>query len=379
MTDCGSYVSILLGRPRLINAVDCNVEPPIDCDIPENLESVDLSMIQAYISRKDRIPSSVCLHLFMYSLAQKIHEIRTLGADNRGLRDYTVVQRLHYQMVFLLEGLPPTVRSPNPDLSWDSQMPFLPRQRERIYSSAQSILMALHRPHIAKHTESRMRAQEAALNVLASQQRLFEVINRNHYAYFGHAFYSIDAAIVLSTIVSVYPCTDMEMLHQIVLAIQQAMGRLGLIEAQNELAPFGINIMRSCYQIVKDKYDESKQASSTAASDWGMNSDSQDVEHQGMGTSDGSHNFSQMGLPVFNATTPNQANFAELNQLGRDDFILGFPDLDASSTEQSDFAQMNTIGRNEFDVSYWTDYRQLVFDDATYVLESSMYQGSSLG
>ncbi|KAE9365404.1 hypothetical protein N431DRAFT_420550 [Stipitochalara longipes BDJ] len=379
------YISILLGRPRLINTGDCNVEPPLDCDIPENLESINLQMIRAQVSRKDRLPSSVCVHLFMYSLAQKIHEIRALGADNRSLKDYTVVQRLHCQIVSLLEDLPSTVHSPNPDVSWDLQIPVLPRQRERIYTSAQSILMALHRPHVAKHTESRKRAQEAALNVLESQQRLFEVINRNHYAYFGHAFYSIDAAIVLSTVISVYPCTDIGMLYQIVHAIQQAMGRLSLIETQNELAPFGIDIMRSCYRIVKGKYDENRHANLKVMSGWLSNTNHQDIASGGLDASHQNFDFSQAGddftgaFPVFNATTENQANFAEINQIGRDGFNLEFPDFGVGSTDQADFAQMNTIGRNEFDTSYWTDYRQLVFNDATTVLESGMYHSSQFG
>jgi len=321
----------------------------------------------------------------MYSLAQKIHEIRALGADNRGLKDYAVVRRLHDELIFLLEDLPPTVRSPNPDLSWDLQMPVLPRQRERIYTSAQSILVALHRPHVAKHTESRKRAQEAALNVLDSQQRLFDVINKNHYAYFGHAFFSIDAAIVLSTVVSMYSCTDVAMLHRSVLAIQQAMGRLSLLETQNELAPFGINIMRSCYRIVKDKFDESKHADLTATPSWPSNASYQDSPDEGMDTWHQNLELSQPGddftggYPVFNASTENQAKFAEMNQTSRDDLVFGFPYFDTSSTDQADFAQMNTIGRNEFDASYWTDYRLLVFDDATNVLEDGLYQGSQFG
>lgn len=350
-------MSILLGRPRLINAVDCDTTPPIDCDIPENLESVHQSTIQAYVSQNDRIPSSVCMNLFMYSLAQKIHEIRTLGADRRGLKDYTVVQRLHYQILSLLEDLPPAVRAPNPDLSWDLQMPVLPRQREKIYTNVQSLLMALHRPHVAKHVESRQRAQEAALNVLGSQQRFFEVINRNHYGYFGNAFFSIDAAIVLSTVVSVYPCKDIGMLHQIVLAIQQAIGRLSLIETQNELAPFGINIIRSCYQIVKNRYDESKYVNPTVTSGWLSNTESGDVPGEGMNTSHQSLNFPELG----------------------DDLNISFPILDANPLTQAGFAQMNQIGRNEFDTSYWMDYRQQVFNDATGILDGDMYQDSLFG
>ncbi|CZR57758.1 uncharacterized protein PAC_07647 [Phialocephala subalpina] len=352
-----SNMSILLGRPRLINAVDCDAEPPIDCDIPENLESANPSTIQAYVSRNATIPSSVCMNLFMYLLSQKIHEIRTLGADERGLKDYSVVQRLHYQIASLLEDLPPAVRGQNPDLSWDLLMPVLPRQREKMYTCAQSLLVALHRPHVAKHTESRQRVQEAALNVLDSQQRFFDAINRNHYAYFGNAFFSIDAAVVLSTIVSVYPCKDIGMLRQMVGAMQQAMGMLSLIETQNELAPFGINIVRSCYQIIKDKYDESKHANSTVMSDWLTNTERRDVSGQGMDTIHRIHDFSEPG----------------------DALNMGFPVFNAAPVDQDDFAEISQYGRNEFDNSYWTEYRQQVFADAIELLDGDMYQSSPFG
>lgn len=341
-------MSILLGRPRLINAMDCDAEPPIDCDIPENLESMNLSTIKAHGSTNNGLPSSVCISLFMYSLSHIIHEIRTLGADKRGLKDYSIVQRLHSQILSLVEDLPPALRTPNPDVSWDLQFPILPRQREKIHTAAYSLLIALHRPHMAKHMQSRQRALQAALKVLESQQRYFEAISRMHYGYFGNAFYNIDAAIVLSTVVSVFPSKDIDMLRQIVLAIQQAIGRLCLIEPQNELAPSGIKILRSCYLRVNDGYNKSRHPDLILSSYSTSN-----PEHQDLLPELGDRaNMSSLG---FNDTFENQSDFP------------------------GPFTQMHQTIGNEFDTSYWMDYRQQVFSDAAHVLDGDGNWNELLG
>lgn len=328
-----SNMSIILGRPRLINAMDCDVEPPLDVDIPENLESVSLSAVKEQAFQNDKRPTSVSINLFAYWLSRKVDEVRMAGADKRGVRDYTIVQRFHYEILCLLENLPPALRPQRPDHSLDLQMPFLPLQRDRIYGNVQCLILSLHRPHVAQYLESRERAREAALDVLDSQQRLFELINRNHYAYFGIAFFSINAAIVLSTMVTVYPCDDIALLRRIVFAIQLAISRLCLIEPQNELAQSGIKIVRSCYEIAKEKYDEMIRAGTTGTSSWPLETESR----IGMGNARNDH-------------------YQTL------DFDMDFGSLNSSQA-------MDEVG-----IGYWMGYRQQVLADAT-----SLFDGDSLG
>ncbi|KAL5326005.1 hypothetical protein ACEPPN_007142 [Leptodophora sp. 'Broadleaf-Isolate-01'] len=340
-----SNMSILLGRPRLINSMDCDAEPPIDCDIPQDLESLHPSVAQSFASDRDRPFSSFSMNLFMYSLSQKINDIRDSGADKRNLRDYTVVQRLHFEILSLLDTLPPVLRPGNADYSWDLQMPVIPRQRQKIYTGVHSLILALHRPHVARYLESRQRAQEAAFNVLDSQQRFFEIINKHHYAYFGNAFFSIDASIVLSTILSVYPCEDTSVLQRGMLAMQLAMGQLGLIEKQNELASPGINIIRSCYQTIKDKYNERKFGAFPNLSGQGQTTDDSILNSGNLNTTHSGQFVPEFGVDM---------------------------NWESVSSSFADPEQASQLGRNEFDTPFWIDYRQQVFTDSTFLLDGTM-------
>ncbi|OGE54983.1 hypothetical protein PENARI_c005G07603 [Penicillium arizonense] len=345
-------MSILLGRPRLVNAIDCDVELPINCNFPESIESMHLSTAQAYSSHDTRVPSSVCLSLLTYELSQKIHEIRTLRADKPGLQDYTIIQRLHSEILSLVKELPSTIRTPNPDTSWDLQFPIIPRLREKIFTAAYSLLMALHRPHVAKHMQSRETVLKAGLAILESQQRFFEAITQFHYAYFGNAFFSIDAVIVLSTVVSSFPSKDVDLLQQIVLATQQAIGRLCLIETENEMARAGIKIARSSHQTVKDAYNRSKLLNPVPTST--------SITHEYQGLEDDTFQRShQITLP----------------ELG-DSFDTGFPIYHNAVTNEADLNEsmmsMNQTGATEFDISYWMGYRQQIVNDAVDMFDSNM-------
>ncbi|PVH82872.1 hypothetical protein DL98DRAFT_455720 [Cadophora sp. DSE1049] len=346
-----SNMSILLGRPRLINSMDCDAEPPIDYDIPEDIDSIHPSMAQSFASDRNRPHSSISMNLFVHALSQKINDIRDSGADKRGLRDCNVVQRLHFEILALLDNLPPVLRPDTPDRTWDLQMPAIPRQREKIQTMIHSLLLALHRPHIAKSVQSRQRAQEAALNVLDSQQRFFELMNKNHYAYFGNAFFSIDASIVLSTIISVYPCEDVAVLQRSMLAVQLAMGMLGVIEKQNELATSGIGIMRECYRVIKDKYEEKKAGVFPASSNWEQNEKTSSSSGS-LGMTNSSQYFSEVE--------------AELN-------------WENGSSSLADAVQTGQLGRNEFDTPFWIDYRQQVFTDSTFNFADGTDQGDMFG
>lgn len=337
-------MSILLGRPRLVNAIDCDADLPINCDFPESLESMGLSTTHAYSSHDNRVPSSVCLSLLMYELSQKIHEIRTLGADKPGLQDYTIIQRFHSEILSLVKELPSTIRTPDPDISLDLQFPIIPRLREKIFTTAYSLLMALHRPHVAKHMESRETVLKAGLAVLESQQRFFEAITQLHYAYFGNAFFSIDAVIVLSTVVSSFPSENVGLLQQIVLATQQAIGRLCLIEAENEMARAGIKIVRSCHQTVKDAYERSKLVNPVSTSS--------SITHEYHGPED------ETFQPGDKLTFP---------ELG-DSLDTGFSIYHNAVANEAGFNEsmipMDQTGATEFDISYWMGYRQQVVNDA---------------
>ncbi|KAG4442130.1 hypothetical protein IFR05_002416 [Cadophora sp. M221] len=337
-----SNMSLLLGRPRLINASDCEDNLPIDCEFPENSQEMSSPAPRGFGSLNDKIPSSVCLSLFMYNLSHKIHEMRGAGADKPGFHDYATIQRFQSEILSMLEQLPLTIRSPNPDKSWDLQFPIIPRQREKIHTAAYCVLMALHRPHIGRHVESRETVLKAGLAILESQQRFFDSITRVHYAFFGNAFFSVDAIIVLSTTVEIFPWGDVNLLQQLVLATQTALGRLCIIEPQNEMARAAINIVRSCHHTVKEAYGRSMQ----------MNLAPPSMDQDFPLLHDESHYDFSFPTPVSNQGTSS-----------------GVYDMAAAAVDQAVFERSAMLvaeaGFADFDDSYWMGYRQMIANDAT--------------
>ena len=107
-----SGMAMVLGRPRTINANDCDMKVPMDCEIPSDPSKTVPMPIQP-----DDKPSAFSERLVQYAIAQKIHEVRTLGADKRHPKDYSLIQTLHNQALALLDTAPPTLQPHNPDTS----------------------------------------------------------------------------------------------------------------------------------------------------------------------------------------------------------------------------------------------------------------------
>ncbi|KAL3419598.1 fungal specific transcription factor domain-containing protein [Phlyctema vagabunda] len=352
--------SVMLGRPRLINSSDCDVEPPIEHDIPEDPESVHPLSLKL-LPEAGRTPTSFSANMFMYAISHKIHDLRASGADKRGLKDYSIVQELHDSILSLMNDLPPAIRPSDPDLSWDSQLPVLPRYREKILAAAYSLLLALHRPHVAKHGNSRQKAVEAALIVLESQQRFFEIINRTHYSYFGNAFHTIDAVIVLTTVMTKFPTQDRNLVQQIEYAILQAIGRMCVIEPANVMAGAGLGILRSCYHTFKDVYGKIKHLLHSGPSAPIM-------------TDLGSSNMAHL--------SPNSLDHINIFPGFEEEVTMDYlnPGPPLSRPEMEFISQQpNEVPMNEFGTSFWMGYMQQVFDDAADLPDPQMSWNSMLG
>ncbi|KAK9313997.1 hypothetical protein V1522DRAFT_438057 [Lipomyces starkeyi] len=238
-----SHMALVLGRPRTINANDCTIRTPTDCDIPEDpFTTVPTSIGLA------NVPSSYTPRLFMYEISHKIHKMRSLAADKRYISDYNVVKDLHEQVMSLLDGLPPVFRPENPDISWDSRCSNFPKQRQQLSSAASSFLMALHRPHVAIHKFSRDAGIRAALNTLECQQRLFEMLSRHYYKFFYLSFYTIDAAMFLATTMIKHTPTDQGLLQNIYRSLRQAINRLLVMKERSPIAKSGVQVLAQCCQ-----------------------------------------------------------------------------------------------------------------------------------
>lgn len=180
-----SHMALGLGRPRLINAGDCTVETPLDCDLPAD----PLKVIPAAATVVGR-PSRFTSQLFKYQTGLLIHEAMSVGALRSPCRDYNSVLRLHRQMDDLVNSLPSMSRQDALDTSWDSLYENLPKQRQQISIVAASIIMALHRPHVLQHAASRTAAISAAIDTLNASQSLFELCSEQHYKIHSLLFYT---------------------------------------------------------------------------------------------------------------------------------------------------------------------------------------------
>lgn len=237
------HMALILGRPRTIHVDDCTLMPPIDCDI-----SADLSLNPTAAASNRHIPSSYSPVIFQYSMAHKIHDMFSLGATRPHIQDYSVVTWLHREVIELINKLPPAFRLEDPDTSWDSRLPNLPKQREYMACIAWSYLMSLHRPHVEEHLESRDIAIKCALNTLEAQQKLIDLIQEHHHIVYGFSFYSIDAGIFLSAVILNFPPEDQDMLGRIDAALRQAIARLERMKDRSVLAASGADILRKYYQ-----------------------------------------------------------------------------------------------------------------------------------
>ncbi|RDW71290.1 hypothetical protein BP6252_07853 [Coleophoma cylindrospora] len=243
-----SHMALALGRPRIINASDCDIKTPMNCDTPQDPST---TIPTPYASENDTMPTSFYPSLLGYSIAQMVHEMRTTGANKRFPKNYQVIGDMHRRILSLLDTVPPVFRVQNPDTSWDSRCPNLPRQREQIFMGANSLLLGLHRSHIHTHPESREAAIEAALSVLQAQQRFFDLTPSNQYRFFGLAFFTMDAATFLSAATMLHRLVDAQLKERIDFALHQALIRLEALQDVNPLARSGVKLLRYCFQKIQ--------------------------------------------------------------------------------------------------------------------------------
>lgn len=239
---------MILGRPRMIHMDDCDATPPIDCSIPG-----DPSTAIPMTVRLEDSPniSTASAPLFRYALACKVHEMRAVKADRPRPKDYSVVQTLHNDIISLVESLPAFLRQKNPDTTCDLEHPYLPQLREELQVMANLFLMTLHRPHIISNLESRKAALQASLETLGCQLISFSHAKQHQYHLFGLAFYTIEASLLISIIVILFPPQNHEIKQKVGHSLQQAIESLSEMRPFNPMAASGLDIIQRCYQRMK--------------------------------------------------------------------------------------------------------------------------------
>lgn len=238
-----SHMSLQLGRPRLIHVSDCTVLDPIDCDFP-----IDPSRTLFRPSGPDEHPSLYTTQLVKYKIGQTIHRMMSIGATQPLLQNPGVIESLHSAVLELLDGLPRAMKLDNPDTSWDTRLPSLITARAQNAIVVHSFLLALHRPHAARHEASRQRATEAAIGSLEASEELFKLTQPHQYKIHTVVFNTIDAGIFLVIAAIKYHTHESQMRNIIDQTLERAIERLKVLKTRNSIARHGEKALAKCLQ-----------------------------------------------------------------------------------------------------------------------------------
>jgi hypothetical protein len=268
-----AHMALNLGRTRMINVGDCTVQKPMDCNIPDNPAQV--VPVPATVTGR---PSMYTCQLFKYTTGLKIHEILSSGALRSPVKDYSLVTRLHNDILAMVDELPPASRQDSPDTQFDVAYPNFAKQRLQISIVAQAVLMALHRPHVTQHKVSRDAAIDAALKILDASQSLFEFCGEHHYRIHTLIFHTIDSTIFLTSMVlrhygqsevtsptsngssiSSSPGADDGFpMHAVRYALLQAVTRTNHMKSRSTVARAGDKVLRRCSELVAQREREAR-------------------------------------------------------------------------------------------------------------------------
>ncbi|KIW35184.1 hypothetical protein, variant [Cladophialophora immunda] len=233
-----SHMAMSLGRPLLIRSDDCSIRPPLDCDFPSNPSATVHGMTSSHGQH-----SLYSAHYFQYAVAQKGHEVVSVGAHKPGFHDYSVVRFFDSQVSSLMNSLPSLRHGVAQD---DAKTYRSTASHLHMLIVGHSFLLNLHRAHSATHKASREAAIQAALNILDAQQQLFDLLGNAHYKTFMLSYYSVDAGIYLAVTTAKYPMPNGQTARQTDVALQQTIQRLSWMSSRNALAQAGLQILRRC-------------------------------------------------------------------------------------------------------------------------------------
>lgn len=238
-------MALQLGRARMINAVDCTIQIPLDCDIPESPSRTIFR-----VPSTNEKPSFVTSQRVKYLLALKIHELMSAGAYNPEGDVYALIQQTHEYVETIVAGLPAAANPLTPDKSWDIRYPDLVKHRLQISIITNAFLLSLHRPHCARHLDSLKHAKAAAIQILDSSQLIYEITGQHQHKVYTLVFYTIDAGLVLSALVSKYG-HEFGDLQGVMMSLDQAINRLAALKSRNIVAIAGEKALRQAVCVAR--------------------------------------------------------------------------------------------------------------------------------
>jgi hypothetical protein len=225
----------------MIHRNDCKHGRPLNCDIPAEPLTTDPNVLVA-----DGLPFLFAERLFQYDVACKIHDARDLGLDHVSTETYILVQDMQNQLQSLVAALPDFLRPQDPDTIFDELYDRLPLQRETVITSVSSNVYSLHRPHLATHEESRREVLSSTMDALDSQDRVFAMTPRHHYSMYTLSFFTIDAALLLTSTAAMYPTSAKGSVQRIRHILSRALNNLRAMASANTIADTGLTLLNRC-------------------------------------------------------------------------------------------------------------------------------------
>lgn len=242
-----SIIAFVQGRPRRILINDCDVPPPNGyCPSTD----ISQSFLRSRMCSSDEYPSTTGLS-FLYAVSLLVHRMRDAHVDKEMGEKYDIILQLHQELMLLADTVPEFLRLHNTNTSLDAALPYLPRQRERLFTLVHHTLMGLHRAQVTNHIHSRIEFTHSAMACLESQERFFRLTPVHQYRLYELTYYTIDAAIMLSAITVAYPPKDLVLRRRVSDDLQKAIVRLEMMKDCSPTATSGLLILVRCYQRVQ--------------------------------------------------------------------------------------------------------------------------------
>jgi hypothetical protein len=229
----------------LTNLGECNVSPPLDCDVPTNR----LTKIPIARAASDK-PTPLTERLLRYELSLKFFDLKKLEAEGSVPKDPSKVQALHEFALDFQKRLPPAYQRDNPDTRWDEECPFLPTHRELLYNILNFFFLSLHRNYLFTREGSQMEVFERALIILGGQAKLFEKLKGVPTRHIVLTFPTFDSGLILSVIMISNPKRYRDVFIKVFQALNAAIDRLTYLGTSMAMAKAGAEILSNLYQRV---------------------------------------------------------------------------------------------------------------------------------
>jgi hypothetical protein len=183
-----------------------------------------------------------------YRYLQDIHDLESSGLPR--VDKYRTIETIHASIVQNMRRLPDCVKVDSTESSRqaESSDPWLPAARETLFTELHFVLLALHRPYVFSVPRSREEAHNAALRVLASQSRLFNMSASREYQPFNLIFATFDAMVLIVANYILFPHENGSRLGASVNNIQWGLERLDWMRSNNQLAASAYDVVQSLYQ-----------------------------------------------------------------------------------------------------------------------------------